>query len=118
MADDLLEKMEELQDSVINVLEMSLATPNSTTCIITNGEAGWVQLSCQKFMPRVLPYIEKISVCSARSTYESQYPNSPNQWKIRAFKEHVKVYGGPNCRTVISFGDSQSEREAVQLVTK
>merc|ERR1719160_1844633 len=38
--------------------------------IITNGEKGWVELSCSKFLPGVLPLLEGIKILSARSTYE------------------------------------------------
>ena len=70
-----------LQDSVIELIERAVQT--GTVVIITNAETGWVELSCQKFMPRVAPLLNKVKVISARSTYESRYPESPCDWKVR-----------------------------------
>lgn len=87
---------------------------------MTNGETGWVQLSAQKFLPRVVPILEKMRILSARSTFESMYPDSPMKWKFHAFQESLQnLYAGPDCKkNVLSFGDSHAEREAIRAVTK
>jgi hypothetical protein len=114
----LLHQLKELECSIIKVLEISLQ--KAETVIITNAETGWVQLSAQKFVPGVLPLLDKIRVVSARSTYESSFPDSPLKWKYCAFQDSL---GGILQQTelekhVISFGDSHVEREAVRAVTK
>jgi hypothetical protein len=41
------------------------------TYIITNAAEGWVEFSCRKFMPAVLPILSKVIIISARAKYES-----------------------------------------------
>lgn len=99
--------LEELEHSIIQWL--SLLTSNSTVIIITNAERNWVERSCQKFLPNVWPFIEKCKVISARSQYELSFPGNPMAWKLRAFIDHVI----PN-EQIVSYGDSQSERQALR----
>jgi len=115
---DLMAQLEELTDSVISVLNVAMAS--GTVYIVTNGETGWVQLSAQKFLPRVVPVLEKLRVLSARSTFEPMYPDAPMKWKFLAFQESLnQEYADSICvKNVLSFGDSHAEREAIRLVTK
>jgi len=92
-----------------------------TVVILTNAERGWVELSCQRYLPELLPILESIKIISARSTYETKESSSPFEWKLRAFgTELTKHFFKENRfdlkaarRNVISFGDSCQEREAV-----
>lgn len=115
---DLLRQLDELSTSVINILNAAAAY--GEVHIVTNGETGWVQLSAQKFVPRVVPMLETIRVLSARSTFEDRFPDSPMQWKFQAFQQNLAdLYSGPECvRNVLSFGDSHAEREAIRAVTR
>jgi len=117
-ATDLMVQLEELTDSVISVLNVAMAS--GIVYIVTNGETGWVQLSAQKFLPRVVPVLEKLRVLSARSTFEPMYPDAPMKWKFLAFQESLnQEYADSHCiKNVLSFGDSHAEREAIRLVTK
>lgn len=72
-------QLDVLQDSVITLL--TRASRFGTVIVITNAETGWVELSCKKFMPRVLSVLSKVRVLSARSTFECLYPDSPSDWK-------------------------------------
>lgn len=117
-APDLLRQLKSLEVSVIRVLETSMT--KGEVVIITNAENGWVQLSAQKFVPGVLPLLEKITVVSARSSFEYMFPDAPLKWKYCAFQERL---GEILQRTevekhIISFGDSHVEREAIRAVTK
>ena len=89
--------------------------------IITNAETNWVQLSCQKFMPRLWPLVARLRIVSARSTFEANHPDSPSDWKVQAFFQEIcAAYAGtrPNERkNILSFGDSVHERAAVHRVT-
>jgi hypothetical protein len=89
--------------------------------VITNAETNWVQLSCQKFMPRLWPTVSALRVVSARSTFEALHPDSPSDWKVQAFFQEIcTAYSGtrPNDRkNILSFGDSVHERAAVHRVT-
>lgn len=115
---ELLRQLDELSSKIIEVLEV--AQTYGEVHIVTNGETGWVELSAQKFVPRVVPVLEKLKIMSARSTFEKMYPNSPMEWKFRAFEANlVSLYSGPPCfKNVLSFGDSHAEREAILAVTK
>jgi hypothetical protein len=115
---DLVAQLEELSDSVITVLNVAMNF--GTVYIVTNGETGWVQLSAQKFLPSVVPILEKLRVFSARSTFEAMFPDSPMKWKFHAFQESLnQEYADSHCiKNVLSFGDSHAEREAIRLVTR
>jgi hypothetical protein len=117
--EDILRELKELEASVASLLR--LATTFGEVHVITNAETGWVQLSAKKFLPGVLPLLDNIHICSARSSFESMYPESPLKWKFCAFQErlqlifHEKLHEHKN---IISFGDSHVEREAVRAVTR
>jgi len=117
-ATDLLRQLDELSTSVINIL--NIAQTYGDVHIVTNGETGWVQLSAQKFVPRVVPLLEKLTILSARSTFENRFPDSPMQWKFHAFQQSLAdLYSGSSCiKNVLSFGDSHAEREAIRAVTR
>jgi hypothetical protein len=72
---ELESQLTELSHSIIAVL--SLALQYGPVTVVTNAETGWVQLSCQKFIPLVLPMLNKLTIISARSTYEPMFPGSP-----------------------------------------
>lgn len=114
-----VKELETLQDSVIPLLER--ASKHGQVIIITNAELGWVEQSCRKFMPRVLPHVTKLKVLSARSTFERSYPDSPSDWKEQAFGQEIQsLYHGKHVdhkKNVLSFGDSIHERTAIQKVT-
>ena len=69
-----------LEASVCNLLE--LAFSYGEVHIVTNAEAGWVELSASKFIPAVLPLLGRTKVISARSTYERMFPDAPYKWKV------------------------------------
>lgn len=106
-----------LENCVTTLLDEALQ--RGKVHIITNAETGWVELSAQKFLPSVVPYLSKITVISARSTYEPQFPDSPVKWKYMAMYDRLSFVMNSSCRkNVISFGDSHVEREAVRSVTR
>jgi len=112
-------QLKDLEASVVAVLK--LASSFGHVHIVTNAETGWVQLSAQKFIPAVVPLLDKVKVVSARSTYESSFPDCPLKWKFYAFQEKLSKTFAPDLKSeknVISFGDSHVEREAVRAVTK
>ena len=123
---DVIDELETHQESVCAVL--TKAAQCGTVVIITNAETGWVELSAQRFMPRVAPLLHQFCVFSARSNFEPTFPDSPLDWKLAAFKKLVdqtrpsldtvidSSEGLPQC-SMISFGDSTHERDAVRKVT-
>lgn len=111
-----------LEQAVIVLLNTALQY--GQVHIITNAETGWVQLSAAKFIPAVVPMLSKVNICSARSTYEHMFPDSPLKWKYHAMQERLyALYNGATHdstveKHILSFGDSHVEREAVRAVTR
>lgn len=95
-----------------------------TVVLVTNAERGWIELSCQKFLPTLAPLLENVKAVSARTSFESRNVSSPLEWKLRAFEKEIStVYGQdtlqcPQSRkNVLSLGDSVHEREALMRAT-
>ncbi|EEQ97220.1 apicomplexan-conserved protein, putative [Perkinsus marinus ATCC 50983] len=101
-----------VKDTLLTALEFG------TVIIVTNAEAGWIPLTCAKFLPSLLPTLNNIHHISARTTYEPQGFASAFEWKDQSFKQAISehfssspVTGRRRC--VISLGDSAHERLAV-----
>eukprot|EP00931_Biecheleriopsis_adriatica_P009652 TRINITY_DN110714_c0_g1_i1.p1 TRINITY_DN110714_c0_g1~~TRINITY_DN110714_c0_g1_i1.p1 ORF type:complete len:353 (+),score=92.36 TRINITY_DN110714_c0_g1_i1:63-1121(+) len=95
-----------------------------TVVLITNAERGWIELSCNKFLPTLLPILEDIKLVSARTTYEGPEITSPVDWKVHAFKNEIDRFyarqtrlGAERRKNVLSLGDSIHEREALMRAT-
>jgi len=101
-----------------------LARQRGTVIFVTNAERGWIELSCQKFMPTLTPLLENIRMVSARTTYEGPSAPSPLDWKMCAFEDALVHHFGarladPNSRkNVLSLGDGIHEREALLQSTQ
>jgi len=108
-------ELKDLETSVISLLRLAMSFGD--VHVVTNAETGWVQLSAKKFLPGVVPLLDRIKVLSARSTYESMFPDSPIKWKYCAFQERLNA-DSKSPKNVISFGDSHVEREAIRAVTR
>jgi hypothetical protein len=116
---ELESQLTELSHSITAVL--SLALQYGPVTVVTNAETGWVQLSCQKFIPLVLPMLNKLTIISARSTYEPMFPGSPLKWKYYCFQERITSLAPATSKkekNILSFGDSHVEREAVRACTR
>jgi len=100
------------------------ARQHGTVVLVTNAERGWIELSCQKFLPTLLPMLENVKLVSARTTYERPDNRSPKDWKLQAFEvELLSFFGaeayfdGARRKNVLSLGDSIHEREALMRAT-
>jgi len=113
----LLEKMAERASQTLGV-----AKRHGKVILVTNAEHGWIELSCQKFMPLLYQTLENVRLVSARSTYEHQGVASPFEWKYLAFESEIgcfyDAFTANRPKNVISFGDSAHEREALIRVTE
>jgi hypothetical protein len=110
-------KLTDLETSVIDLITHLLK--RGKVIIVTNAEDRWVQLSAAKFMPKVVPMLERVTIISARSTHESMFPNSPLKWKFYTFQNQIAaldIIDGVS--HVISFGDSHVEREAIRAAVR
>jgi hypothetical protein len=101
---------------------LNIAKRHGKVILVTNAERGWIELSCQKFMPALLPSLEDVKILSARTTYEQQGVTSPFEWKYLAFENEIhsfyEMFSAEQRKNVISFGDSAHEREALIRVTE
>jgi len=103
---------------------LRLARQRGTVIFVTNGERGWIELSCQKFMPTLAPLLETVKMVSARTAYEGPSAPSPLDWKLCAFEDELARHFGqdlldPSARkNVLSIGDGSHEREALLMTTR
>jgi hypothetical protein len=101
---------------------LSVAKRFGKVILVTNAEHGWIELSCQKFMPSLYPILQDVKILSARTTYETKGVISPFEWKYLAFEHEICGFYESSSTTrrknVISFGDSAHEREALIRVTE
>lgn len=82
--------------------------------IITNAKAGWVELSCHRYMPTLRPWLQGVRVISARSTYETPLAATPSLWKHLAFQYEVKAFHEQNgFVNIVSIGDAIYEQQAL-----
>lgn len=108
----------------ITMETMRIAKQHGTVVLVTNAERGWIELSCQKFMPSLYPSLESVKVLSARTTYETPTMSSPLDWKLNAFESEIRrVFGEAGVnepsrrKNILSLGDSMHEREALLRAT-
>jgi len=84
---------------------LNAASLHGEVIIITNADDGWVKFSAERFIPKLLPCLERYRIVSARTRYERFYPNQPLCWKAAAFAHEVnEIYsassnGNNNCDT-------------------
>jgi len=84
--------------------------------IITNAQEGWVEYSAARWIPGLLPVLERVPIISARTLFEKQYPGEQGKWKVCAFFEMQKKLPGDLLTNLLSVGDSQYEMDAVHAV--
>mmetsp|Transcript_119263 Transcript_119263/g.370560 ORF Transcript_119263/g.370560 Transcript_119263/m.370560 type:complete len:309 (+) Transcript_119263:159-1085(+) len=97
---------------------LELAMRLGHTFIITNAMNGWVEYSSAKWVPELLPVLQKVRVISARTKYEPQYPGEVSKWKIQAFLEVQRQLNSEIITNLISLGDSNFEMDAVHVMGK
>lgn len=108
------EQLEKFESIAYELLSTALSY--SGVAIVSNSQTGWIQQSAEKFIPKLLPLLNKCTIISARSTYENLYPGNQIKWKFHAFQDLLKNNGGTY--NIISFGDSFIERAAILAVTR
>lgn len=116
------EQLAEVANSAVEIIRN--AKHCGTVVLVTNAERGWIELSCQKFLPTLLPLLENVKAVSARTTYETRSVSSPLEWKLRAFETEISRHYGSEMlhssdvrKNVLSLGDSVHEREALLQAT-
>jgi len=116
------ERLDEVAQVAAETLRQ--AKQRGTVVLLTNAERGWIELSCTKFVPALLPVIENVKIVSARTTYECPSCPSPLDWKVRAFEAEIARACGAQTlvdpskrKNIHSLGDSMHEREALHRAT-
>ena len=86
--------------------------------IVTNGTDGWVQMSCEQFMPKLMPLISQLTVVSAQDRYKYMFPTRPIEWKRRTFRDVLDAETRPlgRVRNLISIGDGLAEQMAMRAM--
>ena len=106
-----LQHIKVLEEVAYKMLELSITY--GKTFIITNAAEGWVEFSCDKFFPKCVPLLQKMTIISARAKYESKFPGDVPKWKINAFFDLEKdELGDGNMKNLVALGDSMMEMEA------
>jgi hypothetical protein len=111
-----LEKFKQLENKLYLMLEKSLSLGD--VYIITNSDKGWVELSSNVFLPKIITLLSKIKIISAKSTYETFCQNNPFKWKFFTFDNlFSKIFLNNNInKNIISMGDSFVEDQAIKNV--
>jgi hypothetical protein len=90
--------------------------------IVTNATSGWVELSCERWMPDLLPTIDTLEFLSARSAWEPAGITTPTGWKEAAFEDCISKfysrYSRQSWKNIIVVGDSNYEHDALDQVAK
>lgn len=80
-----------LMHEIARVAERCLeaASQHGEVLIITNSDEGWVKYSAERYVPNLVPVLDKYRIISARTRYERFYPDQPLCWKAAAFAHEV-----------------------------
>jgi hypothetical protein len=101
-------------DSLSRTVEatLRLAMQLGEVMIVTNGVDWWVDDSCRRFLPALVPLLGEVTVKSARADYEPIYPGDPFAWKREAFQDILRPR--PRATNLVVLGDSLSEIQAAR----
>jgi len=112
-------------DALADLVAVTLETAKRRggVAIVTNGEQGWVEMSCEAIMPSLQPHLAGVRIISARSRHEKPGLFEPTMWKCLAFEELAgEFYGSPGQpgaalrRNIASIGDSEYEMQALKWI--
>jgi len=110
---DIVEPMEQLDRAASTILKQAKQLSPDMTFIITNAAEGWVQMSAARFLPRTQAELKRgVTIISARTRYEKQFPNEYQQWKIHAFLEAHQLLEKDAITNLVAIGDNNIEIEA------
>ena len=103
--------------TAVAIAFLTIALQSGDVVIITAADMDWVLLTCDRWLPALLPIVQGMKIIYARS-YGASYCNDPTKWKEAAFYYELVHNGKLMYRGAISIGDSNYEREALIRVTK
>jgi hypothetical protein len=109
-----LSKLDQLQKNVSKILKLALDVAN--VYIVTNAAHGWVEHSVNNFFPQVKPLLKYIRVVSARTLYETRFPNDMMQWKTLTYLDLKKYYKSDKLTNLLCVGDSPVDMYAAKVL--
>lgn len=108
------DKIRRLENSAIELFK-TVKQLGLNVMIITNADLNWVHQSCIHYMPKLYPYIQDLTIVSARDR-QSQFHTDSGLWKQYTFDDEIRKVWCDRQRShlsLISIGDSLYERNAV-----
>lgn len=110
---EMVDACEEVAPHVQRVIQK--AQEYGKVFIVTNGTHGWVEKSCELFMPSIRNLVLSLPIISAADLYR-YFSKDPISWKRMTFRRDLldRAFGGmPRAaRVVISIGDGYAEQQA------
>jgi len=110
-------KLTSLAEAAASTLEAAASI--GRVVIVTNAAEGWVQQSCLRFLPTLVPVLQELTIVSARSIFERQGIRCPTERKRGAFDREVEGMADAflddlgASLSLVAIGDSSHEHEAV-----
>jgi hypothetical protein len=96
---------------------MLLSQSYGKTFIVTNSQTGWVEISLEKYLPKICDIFDDLQIISARSRHESIRNTSPFRWKMMAFSKIIEDISPTNIICIgDQFHDCQAMIEATHFV--
>lgn len=105
----------ELEEIVETVLLMAMSL--GRTIIVTNAMESWITETTRRFMPRLMPTLERLLIVYARKNWERLWPGDTFAWKREAFRELLHDELGGNMNLLV-IGDSLSEIRAAEALVE
>jgi len=119
LSEDLQQELEALAQASQALLEHALEL-SARVVVVTNASDGWIEASCEAWLPGLRPILEKVERTSARSRWEPTGVESPTGWKAREFKTVIDCfysrYENQTWKNIVTIGDAPYEHEALRRV--
>jgi len=106
-------QFEELEATVEAMLLMAMSL--GRTIIVTNAMESWIQETARRFMPRLIPILDRLPIVYARNNWERIWPGDTFAWKRECFREILSDQLGSNMNLLV-LGDSLSEIRAAEAL--
>jgi len=103
----------ELEEVVEAMLHLSMSL--GRTIIVTNAMESWITETARRFMPRLIPTLERLPIVYARKNWERLWPGDTFAWKRECFREIMHDQLGQHMNLIV-LGDSLSEIRAAEAL--
>uniref|UniRef100_A0A0G4HMD9 Uncharacterized protein n=1 Tax=Chromera velia CCMP2878 TaxID=1169474 RepID=A0A0G4HMD9_9ALVE len=90
LSEEMKSDLNAMADACRLTLEMACAW--GEVVIVTNARPNWVEMSCAKFMPNLLPLVSQLRIVSARARWEPLGYSNPADWKLRTFETVIDEF--------------------------